>query len=235
MPDRLDCETLAGRAAAGLGLARAARFAALALPILLGAGQALAHRVNVFATVEGRSIVGQVTFVDGSPARNAAVTALDPAGAQIGRTATDQQGRFSLPLRVRCDHRLVVEAGEGHTKTFTVPGDQIPGDLPAWGALRDSAAGPPAAGALPPGTAASDSPFEPLEASGTMDLRLQALEKQLAALRIELAGYENKVRLHDILGGIGCILGFMGLTFYFLGVRRREKRPDMKTLVTKTQ
>jgi nickel transport protein len=45
----------------------------------------------------------------------------------------------------------------------------------------------------------------------------------LAELRKEVARYENKVRLHDVLGGIGCILGFMGLAFYFLGVRRREK------------
>jgi len=176
---------------------------------------AFAHRINVTAPVQGTTIAGEAYFVDGSPARNATVTVLDPAGKTLGQTTTDADGRFSFPLRFRCDHRVVVDAGDGHAKTITVSAAEMPGTLPAWNGLpAPPDAGPPAPALTPTATEAG--------------AQLAALQGQIAELRKEVARYENKVRLHDVLGGIGCTLGFMGLAFYFLGLRRREK-PECRT------
>jgi nickel transport protein len=110
---------------------------------------------------------------------------------------------------------VVVDAGEGHTKTVTVSAKEIPTTLPAW-----------SGGALPP---AGDPPASPTAGtSAELPARLAAIGEQLAELRKEVARNENKVRLHDVLGGIGCILGLMGLTFYFLGVRRKERGAGRK-------
>ena len=54
---------------------------------------------------------------------------------------------------------------------------------------------------------------------GCGDGRLTA---ELAALRRELRQYEQRIRLRDVLGGIGYIVGMAGVAFYFLGVRRRQ-------------
>jgi len=192
---------------------------AFALLAVLPATTALAHRLNVIAPVQGNAIAGEAYFVDGSPARGAAVTAFDPAGKSLGQTTTDGQGRFSVPLRVRCDHRVVVDAGDGHAKTVTVPASEMPGTLPDWDGKVPAAEEDAATAA-------------PSESAGELMGQLAALQGQVAELRKEVARYENKVRLHDVLGGMGCILGFMGLAYYFLGVRRREKtecrRPNVE-------
>ena len=45
---------------------------------------------------------------------------------------------------------------------------------------------------------------------------------ETASLRQELHEYEQKVRLRDILGGIGYIVGITGIAFYSMG-RRKHK------------
>ena len=50
-----------------------------------------------------------------------------------------------------------------------------------------------------------------------------AVAKRIRPLQRELAQMRESIRLHDILGGIGYIIGIAGVTFYFLGVRRKEK------------
>ena len=198
---------VAGRVArwSGLGLL------SVLLWNVLPAAPAFAHRLNVVALVQGEKVTGEAYFVDGSPAQNAVVTALDPAGKELARTTTDAQGRFSFPLRVRCDHRVVVDAGDGHGKTVTVPAKEMPGTLPAWD-------GEPASSGQEAASPASAQ--GPVEASSG---QLAAIQEQLAGLRKELARHESKVRFHDVLAGLGFILGLMGLAFYFLGVRRRER------------
>ena len=52
----------------------------------------------------------------------------------------------------------------------------------------------------------------------------QAVAKRIRPLERELRSLKEEVRFHDILGGIGYIAGIAGVTFYFLGVRKRERR-----------
>lgn len=48
-----------------------------------------------------------------------------------------------------------------------------------------------------------------------------AVAKRIRPLVREIGALKEEVRLHDILGGIGYIIGLAGVAFYFLGVRRR--------------
>jgi nickel transport protein len=47
---------------------------------------------------------------------------------------------------------------------------------------------------------------------------------ELVELRREFQDFRQEVRWHDVLGGIGYIVGVAGIAFYFLGVRRKELR-----------
>ena len=87
--------------------------------------------------MEGKTIQGRAGFHDGTPARNADVKAFDPAGEEIGRAKTDEQGKFSLEARFRCDYRLLVDTNDGHGAEYTIAAKILPADLPQ----RDSSAG----------------------------------------------------------------------------------------------
>lgn len=146
---------------------------------------ALAHQVRVSAHARGEMIHGQVKLGSGAAAEGATVTAFDSAGRQIGRTTTDGQGEFSIRARSRCDHRLVIDTGDGHGAEYLVPAAQLSESLPPGGGL-------------------------------------EAIHNRLIRLQQRLDEYEQKIRLRDVLGGIGYIVGIAGIAFYFLGVRRRR-------------
>jgi len=220
------------------GLCRVALAAAAFFAVLLGfpvlAGPAQAHQLSVFAVFQGKAIAGEAYFRGGTPVPNAAVTVVDSAGLTLGQTTTDLQGKFRFEPQWRCDHRLLLRAEGGHAAEFTVAAEELPSTLPA----REAPEGKTLAGKqpVPPDTPtlagkqpvppdAVDKQPVPPGGAAIVELsdRLEGVERQVAGLRKELARYEDKVRWHDVLGGIGCILGFMGLSFYFLGVRRRER------------
>lgn len=169
----------------------------------------LAHKLNVFAWVEGRKIIGEAYFRGRAPLAGGAVTVFGPAGDKLGQTTTDQQGKFHFEPKLRGDHRIVVDAGDGHAESFTVGADELPADLPAGPSAAAKAAPPPLAtrsgGESPP----------PVPAG---------LQSQIGQLRAELQEFKSEIRLRDVLGGIGYILGLMGVAFYVLGARKNAAR-----------
>ena len=50
----------------------------------------------------------------------------------------------------------------------------------------------------------------------------ESVSHQIAGLRRDLDKWQARMRLQDILGGVGYILGITGMLFYFLGVRRKR-------------
>ena len=167
--------------------------------------------MEVFATVEGKTIQGKASFHDGTPARNADVKAFDAAGEEIGRTKTDDQGKFSLEIRFRCDHRLLVDTNDGHGAEYTILAKNLPDDLPLRG----------------PAVASADSARADSE-SGSEHARDSALLKEIHAdvdaLQDQLDQYEHRLRFRDILGGIGFIVGLAGAAYgyYYRGLLRNK-------------
>jgi hypothetical protein len=49
-----------------------------------------------------------------------------------------------------------------------------------------------------------------------------AVNKSIRPLEREIGDLKDEIRLHDILGGIGYIMGLAGLAFFFLGARKRR-------------
>ncbi len=60
----------------------------------------------------------------------------------------------------------------------------------------------------------------------------EAVAKEIRPLREQLDQVESKIRLHDIVGGIGYIVGISGVAFYFLAMRKTERN---RTSEVKTQ
>jgi nickel transport protein len=81
----------------------------------LSVSPAWAHKVNVFAYIEGETVKGEAYFSDGAPVKNSAVQVRDNEGKVLAESVTDGDGQFVLPLpRSLKTFSVVVSGGAGH-------------------------------------------------------------------------------------------------------------------------
>ncbi|MBN2581896.1 MAG: carboxypeptidase regulatory-like domain-containing protein [Planctomycetes bacterium] len=180
------------------------------------AGPALAHRVNVWAYVEsGSTIKGTVGFPGGGKAKNVKVTAHADDGSPLGETQTDDQGEFTFQARFRCNHTFVVDTGDGHRSEYKLEAAELPDSLPAFSSDAATAADAPSPSPSPaPSPPQQQAPaLVPVAANFEAAVE-KAVSRQVMPLRREIEAYRQTVFVHDILGGIGYIVGVFGLVFY---------------------
>ncbi|QLA18061.1 hypothetical protein GD604_09445 [Desulfolutivibrio sulfoxidireducens] len=141
------------------------RFAFLVLALAcLPASAALAHRVNLFAYVDGGRIVTESWFSKSSKVRAGIIEVFDAAtGEKFLSGTTDDAGNFAfaIPPEARArkaDLRITLQAGEGHANQTTIKADEyvnapVPQSAPA-------PAGP-GSDATPPGGVTPDQAVVP--------------------------------------------------------------------------
>ncbi|UOK70904.1 cobalamin biosynthesis protein CbiL [Ancylobacter polymorphus] len=179
----------------------------LLLPLLLAlafAGPAQAHKLKVFATVEGAEVTGYAFFIGGGRAAGAVWTAKDPAGTALDSGTTDGEGRFAFPVpQPPVDATVTVDTREGHVAAATLPASRFGG----------------AAALLPP---LADGAAPAVEAPG--DARLAALveaavQRQVTPLMERIEQMDDRLRLADVMSGIFLILGLAGMALWAKGRR----------------
>jgi len=184
---------------------------------------ALAHKLNVYAVAAGRSIRGEAYFSGGGRPKNLEVLVLGPAGEELGRTRTDEKGVFHFLATSRCDHTFVVETGDGHRAEHTVEADELPKDLPAPSGAASRPAAAPSTATAPAATSPTTSPTTQEAIDQTLDALLEVLGR---AVRKELEASEDRVRIRDVIGGIGYIFGAVGLVMLWkYRMKRGPKQP----------
>lgn len=176
---------------------------------LVQASPAWAHKLFVFAAVRGKMIEGEVYYQGGDAARDIKMTVLGPNGTKLAEATTDQDGKFSYEPRFLGDHRMVADAGFGHRFETIVPAAELPQDLPPF--VADAS--------LASGAAGSGESHPQIPAQAVANADMQALTQQVTALRQDLDKWKAQLRMQDLLGGIGYILGLMGLASYLLRKR----------------
>lgn len=183
---------------------------------------ARAHKSFIFATIPQGKIEGEVYFGGAEPGRHVTVAVLDPLGNKLGSVVTDEKGRFTFEPRVRCDHRLIADDGMGHRAEYTVRADELPAHL-----LADNPSGFHGTG-MDSGSSGADQQGSQPSSSRVGDSSgvSESLSQQIAALRRDLDRWQARLRLQDILGGVGYILGITGLMFYFLANRSRAPQQN---------
>lgn len=160
------------------------------LCLLLAAGHAHAHRVTIFAYVDGADIVTECGFSRGARVRQGLVEVFDAAtGAKVLEGRTDNDGVFRFPAPgddIIKGHglRIRINAGEGHqndwimdpaelegavsglTARASVPSGGLPGAGPE--VRPDTEADTGADAAVPPAAMTTDAPagLPPVPARG---------------------------------------------------------------------
>jgi nickel transport protein len=179
------------------------------------ASPAHAHKLKVFAAAVGARIEGSVYFVGGGPARGARIVVESADGTLIEALNADDSGAFAFTAKVRTDHVIVTSSADGHSARTTIPASVLPASLPlpASGLGASAAEGRDLTAPAPPHEGKTGD-------LAAMEARIaEAVAQQVAPLREQLSAYEDRVRLRDVLGGLGYILGLAGL-FAWMRARR---------------
>jgi nickel transport protein len=180
-------------------------------------GNAKAHRVNIFAWVEGDTVLVECKYPDGTKVHEGVIRVLDSAGKELLNGKTNDKGEFSFKVPRQDDLTIVLEAGMGHRADWPLSKQDL---APAGESSKPApAVSPePAPKAEPPPPAAKEyvpGAASPLPAGIDQAIE-KALDKKLAPVMRMLAEMqEQKVRLTDVLGGLGYIFGLVGIAAYF--------------------
>jgi nickel transport protein len=86
----------------------------------LTASPVWAHKVNIFAYVEGGKVFTESYFPDGKKVEGGAIEVLDASGNKILEGKTDNKGLFSFPLPKKEDLTIVLDGTMGHKNSFVL-------------------------------------------------------------------------------------------------------------------
>ena len=175
---------------------------------------ALAHKLKLFATVEGTTILGRVYFAGDPRVKGIHITVLGPAGERLAEAVSGEDGRFAIDARERVDHHLVADSGDGHQARFVVRAlDLSPAlpERPGHNVAADTQV-------IAPSSAQGDQP--PAPAADIEALVDRAVARHVRPLAERLVALEETLRWRDVLGGLGYIVGVTGVACYVAARRR---------------
>lgn len=197
---------------------------------LAAAQDAFAHRVNVFAYVEGDTVHVECSYSRSDRVRFGEIDVTNAANGQSYLTGkTDEQGNFSFVVpeaarKAKADLRILLRAGEGHQNDWTVKYDEYaaaapasPGQPEAAPATSQSHAAVQAVTAVPaPRAQATVAPADAAAMRALLETTVEAVvEKKIAPIRkILLDEQEKGPGLAEVVGGIGWLVGIAGLVAY---------------------
>lgn len=191
------------------------------LALLLAAlvpGAAPAHRVNVFAYVEGHDVIVECSYSRSKRVNHGKIEVLNLETGEVLLTGeTDENGsfRFPVPEASRASGtglRIVLQAGEGHQNDWVVEASEF---MPAGSSAvrqqpEDGADGGTAVAETEVPASAVLTRAELEEVVGAV------LDAKLAPIkRAMLEQTEGGPGLREIIGGIGWIFGLVGIAAYF--------------------
>ena len=182
----------------------------VALPMV---SQVWAHKVNVFAWVEGDTVFVEGYFPGGKKSQDSLVEVFNPAGTKLLEGRTNEKGEFSFKIPERIDLKIVLTASMGHKNDFIVPASDF-----------QEVESSPSSPAQSFAESAKDSSAHPADLSQLEGMIDKALDRKLAPV-IKLIRDTRKEgpSITEIVGGIGYIFGLFGVAVYFSNRRKKER------------
>ncbi len=189
----------------------------MATILLLITPPAFAHKLNMFAYVEGNEIFVEGYFTDGKKAKNSEIIVFDAANSELLRGTSDADGQFSFAIPQQNDMRITVNAGMGHQTEYSLLKDELQDEetsselatTATTATVTDEKSTQTTDGSLTPVTAVNlDNSALRTEVERAVGKAIKPLMRELSAMRAEKS-------LADIIGGIGFIFGLFGIAMYF--------------------
>src|SRR5665648_203931 len=171
---------------------------------------AFAHKVNIFAYVEGDKVYTESYFNDGKKCVDSKIEAFDNQGNKLLEGLTDGEGMFSFEIPPGDgDLKLVLTASMGHRAEYIIRADEL-GDIK--GLIEENIEEP--VSAVSPESSSVDLKEIQSIIEETLDEKLKPVMREIKNSQ------ENKISPTEIIGGIGYIIGIFGIVAYFLSRKK---------------
>ena len=190
---------------------------------------ARAHKVTIFAWVEGDTVYTQSKFSGGKRAKNSTVVVYDKEGNQLLEGKTDEQGEFSFKVPKKTDLKIVLKASMGHLAEWTIPAEEIttvgevfPSSAPEVGIKSVIEKTVPSIGTK----MGEERPVPTAVGLSRQEIKAlidESLDRKLTPITNMLAdSLDRGPRVSEVIGGVGYIFGLVGVALYF-ATRRKGK------------
>jgi len=189
-------------------------------------GPASAHRVNVFAWVEGDTVYVESKFPGGKKVRAGRILVTDMQGNELLSGLTNDAGEFSFKVPKRSDLKIVLIAGQGHQAEWLIRASEMEDmpskTAPATGAgevMHREGAKSVSETSVDTRTAVPGTNFNSQELEAVLETVLDRKLKPIARILADIRQKGPTVK--DILAGIGYIFGLVGIVAY---IQSRKKK-----------
>jgi len=171
---------------------------------------AFAHKVNIFAYVEGDKVYTESYFNDGKKCINSKIEVFDNQENKLLEGLTNAEGEFSFEVpQEDGDLKLVLTASMGHRAEYIISADEL-GDT--VGSIKEKFEEP---------VSVVSPEVSSLDLKEIQSLIEDALDKKLEPILREIKkSQEHKISPTEIIGGIGYIIGIFGIVAYFLSRKK---------------
>ncbi len=206
--------------------------------------KSFAHRVNVFAWVEGEIIHTECYFQDGTAVHGGRLEVLDSNGEVVHSGVTDDEGVYSFRVPKVDDLTIVLEASMGHRATFEIPEKELthlaglqqkPQDSPLASTREekgetgrdDTSEGEQKHEPSEASTEGGSAPVAAAHYPSVEDIReviREEVSSQLKPLTRQVAQLQKGERIstREIFAGIGYIFGLFGLVMFFQSKKKKS-------------
>ena len=186
---------------------------------------AYAHRVMIFAWVEGDKVFTQSKFSGGKKVKGGKILVSDLRGKNILEGKTDDKGEFSFTVPEKTAFKIVLEAGMGHRAEWMIPLNEIESladKKPVKSTLKShEEESPLKTVSVKSAEETQEKRMQPELSTGLNSNEIeQAVEKALdkklkPVIKMLEESTRSSLTVSEIIGGIGYILGLMGVGAYF--------------------
>ena len=175
-----------------------------------------AHKVNVFAYVEGDKVYTESYFNDGKMCVDSKIEVFDNQGNTLLEGLTDEEGMFSFKIPsedvIDGDLKVVLTASMGHRAEYVIPTNEL---RSIAGLIKEKFEEP--IPVVSPEISSFNLKEIQLLIEDALDKKLEPVTREMREIK---KSQEDKVSPTEIIGGIGYIIGIFGIVAYFLSRRR---------------
>lgn len=186
-------------------------FVLLGLLVVLLTSNAFAHKVNIFAYVEGDTVYTESYFPDGRKVEEGLIEVYDSQGNKLLDGKTNEEGQFNFKPPKKDDLKIVLNASMGHKNSYTLSKDELPQVLAGQ---RKKEPRPKE----PEGKEVSQVDLDQIKRiiDSSLDEKLRPIMREFRKVEQKEASFTG------VIGGIGYIFGIMGIILYFLSRKKRS-------------
>lgn len=184
--------------------------------VLAFASPAEAHKLKLFAAIEGNHVGGYGFFIGGGRAQGTEWSATTTEGDVLAGGRTNKNGEFGFDVAAppSSDVTIILNTEEGHIAQTVLAASRF-----TEGAGGTAATEPP--GTVAPNGTSPNGVQPPPDSAASADLVAAAVQRQIAPLLERIEQMDDRMRFTDIVSGIFLIIGLAGIGLWVRSLRKK--------------